>query len=289
MKKSKVYFTSKITSESLIRMYDVLGVELKGRVAVKISTGEPGGNNYLKPELIDGIVQKLNGTIVECNTAYPGRRNTTEEHLKVVREHGFTDIADVDIMDSDGDMEIKVNDGKHLKINYIGKNLKNYDGILMLSHFKGHAMGGFGGALKNMSIGIASSRGKAWIHSAGTSLTDYWHTPQNKFIESMAEACKSVIDYMDGNILYINVMNNISIDCDCDSNPEDPCMNDIGVLASVDPVALDKACLDLIYNSKDSGKDRLIKRIEEKNGEHIISYANDIGIGFVNYDLVNID
>jgi len=289
MEKAKVYFTKEITEESLISIYQKLGGELQGKVAIKISTGEPGGHNYLKPELIKGLVQKLNGTIVECNTAYQGRRNTTEEHLKAAKEHGFTDIADVDIMDCNGDMELPVNGGKHLKVNYVGKNLANYDSMLMLSHFKGHAMGGFGGALKNMSIGIASSRGKAWIHSAGTSFTDFWNTEQNKFIESMAEADKSVIDYMKNPILYINVMNNLSIDCDCDSNPEEPCMKDIGILASIDPVALDKACLDMIYNSADSGRNHLLERIESKNGPLIIEYAEKIGIGSKEYDLISID
>lgn len=288
----KVYFTSVISSESLVEIYEYLGVELEGNVAVKISTGEPGGHNYLKPDLIKDLVNKLNGTIVECNVAYSGRRNTTLEHLKTVKEHGFTDIAEVDIMDSEGDMELVVDGGEHLKVNYVGKNIANYDSVLMLSHFKGHAMGGFGGALKNMSIGIASSRGKAWIHSAGTSFTDFWHTDQAKFIESMAEADKSVIDYVNGKngkILYINVMNNLSVDCDCDSNPEDPCMKDIGILASVDPVALDKACLDLIYNSADPGREHMIERIETRNGAHIISYAEKLGIGLKGYELVNID
>jgi len=285
----KVYFTKEITEESLIKIYEKLGVELKGNVAIKISTGEPGGHNYLNPNLIKGLVKKLNGTIVECNTAYKGRRNTTEKHLKAASDHGFTNIAKVDIMDSDGDMELEVKNGKHLKVNYVGKNLSNYDSMLVLSHFKGHAMGGFGGALKNMSIGIASSRGKAWIHSAGTSFTDFWHTEQNKFIESMAEADKSVIDYMNSNILYINVMNNLSVDCDCNANPEDPCMNDIGILASVDPVALDKACLDLIYKSNDKGRDHLLERIESKNGPYIIDYANALGIGSSEYEFINID
>lgn len=288
----KVYFTKEISSDSLVKIYECLGVKLEGNVGVKISTGEVGGHNFLSPNLIKGIVNKLNGTIVECNVAYEGKRKNTSDHLETVKKHGFTDIANVDIMDSEGDMELVVNGGKHLKINYVGKNLAKYDSLLMLSHFKGHAMGGFGGALKNMSIGIASSRGKAWIHSAGTSFTDFWHTEQDKFIESMAEADKSVIDYFDGKdgkILYINVMNNLSIDCDCDSNPEDPCMKDIGILASVDPVSLDKACLDLIYNSSDSGREHMIERIETRNGGHIISYAHEIGIGSNEYVLIDID
>ena len=290
MNKAKVYFTKNITSESLIKMYDALEKKLEGEVAVKISTGEPGGNNFLKPELIKDLVQKLNGTIVECNTAYEGRRNTTEEHLKVVKEHGFTNIAKVDIMDSEGDTELPVSKGKHLKVNYVGKNLLNYDSMLILSHFKGHQMGGFGGALKNMSIGIASSRGKAWIHSAGTSFTDYWHTEQEKFIESMAEADKSVVDHMGkDNILYINIMNNLSVDCDCNSNPEKPCMKDIGILSSVDPVALDKACFDLIYNSNDSGKEHMIERIETRKGPHILDYSEELKIGTKEYELIRID
>ena len=289
MEKAKVYFTKEITEESLIKIYEKLNTELKGNIAIKISTGEPGGHNYLNPNLIKGLVQKLNGTIVECNTAYEGRRNTTEEHLKAAKEHGFTDIAKVDIMDSEGDMELPVENGKNLKVNYVGKNLSNYDSMLVLSHFKGHQMGGFGGALKNMSIGIASSRGKAWIHSAGTSFTDFWNTEQEKFIESMAEADKSVSDYMNGNILYINVMNNLSIDCDCNSNPEDPCMKDIGILSSFDPVALDKACLDLIYNSNDVGRDHMLERIESKKGPHILDYGQEIGIGTKEYELISID
>ena len=289
MEKAKVYFTKEITENSLIEIYNKLEKELTGKVAVKISTGEPGGHNFLNPDLIKGLVQKLNGTIVECNTAYKGRRNTTEEHLKVVEEHGFTKIANVDIMDSKEDMEIPVYGGKHLKVNYVGKNLSNYDSMLVLSHFKGHAMGGFGGALKNMSIGIASSKGKAWIHSGGTSFTNFWNTEQNKFIESMAEADKSVIDFMNGKILYINVINNISIDCDCNSNPEKPCMKDIGIVASCDPVAIDKASFDLIYNSADEGKNRLLERINSKNGTHIFKYSESLNIGSTEYELISID
>ena len=292
--KSKVYFTKEITSESLVKIYESLNKELKGKVAVKISTGEPGGHNYLKPELIKKIVNKLNGTIVECNTAYKGRRNDTEEHIKVVKEHGFDKIADIDIMDGEGgEIELSVSKGKHLKINYVGKNLSNYDSMLILSHFKGHAMGGFGGALKNMSIGIASRNGKAWIHTAGktNSPEKLWDNlpEQNDFLESMAEATESVMNYMNNEIVYINVMNNLSVDCDCDSDPEAPCMHDIGVLASLDPVALDQACLDLVYNSKDTGREHLIERIESKNGPHIVNYAQEIGIGSKEYEIINID
>lgn len=293
MEKSKVYFTKEITPESLIKIYDKLEKELTGKVAVKISTGEPGGHNFLNPNLIKDLVQKLNGTIVECNTAYKGRRNTTEEHYKVVKEHGFTGIANVDIMDEFGDMALPVQNGTHLKENYVGKNLEKYDSMLVLSHFKGHQMGGYGGALKNMSIGVSSSNGKAWIHTAGktkNTKTLWLNLPkQDHFLESMAEADSSVIDYMKGNIVYINVLNNISIDCDCVSDPEDPCMNDIGITASIDPVAVDKASLDLIYNSEDEGKTRLIKRIEKKHGIRTIEHAEELGIGTTDYELINID
>lgn len=293
MEKSKVYFTKNITPEGLIKIYDILEKKLTGKVAVKISTGEPGGHNFLNPNLIKDLVQKLNGTIVECNTAYGGKRMSAEDHLQTVKDHGFTAIADVDIMDSEGDMAIPVTGGTHLKENYVGSNLKNYDSMLMLSHFKGHAMGGFGGALKNMSIGVASSEGKAWIHTAGKTRnpSELWANlpEQDAFLESMAEADESVITYMKGNILYINVVNNLSIDCDCDSNPEAPCMKDIGIVASLDPVACDKACLDLVYNSEDEGKHRLIERIESKHGIHTVEHAEKLGIGSMEYELIDID
>lgn len=293
MEKSKVYFTSEITPESLIKIYEAVQKELKGNVAIKISTGEPGGHNFLKPDLIKDLVQKLNGTIVECNTAYNGKRMKLEDHLKTIKDHGFTKIANVDILDSEKDMPIPVKNGIHLKENYVGEHLKNYDSILMLSHFKGHAMGGFGGALKNMSIGVASSQGKAWIHTAGKTkkLEELWNSlpPQDYFLESMAEADESVVKYMNGNIVYINVMNNLSIDCDCDSNPEEPCMKDIGITASVDPVAIDKASLDFIYNSDDKGKDHFIERVESRHGIHIIEHAEKLEIGTTNYELINID
>lgn len=293
MEKSKVYFTKEISPESLIKIYEKVGKELSGNVAVKISTGEPGGHNFLNPNLIKNLVNKLNGTIVECNTAYAGRRNSTEEHWKAIKEHGFLDIAKVDIMDEEGDMAIPVRNGLHLKENYVGAHLANYDSMLMLSHFKGHAMGGFGGALKNMSIGVASSRGKTWIHTAGKTKkpAELWSNlpEQDYFLESMAEADESVIDYMKENIVYINVINNISIDCDCDSNPEPPCMKDIGITASLDPVAIDKACLDFVYNSKDEGKQRLINRIEEKHGIRTVEHAEELGIGTTDYELIDID
>ena len=293
MEKSKVYFTNQITSDSLVKIYEQVGKELKGNVAIKKSTGEPGGHNFLNPNLIKKLVNKLNGTIVECNTAYAGRRNSTQEHWKAIKEHGFMEIANVDIMDEDGDIAIPVKNGIHLKENYVGKNIEKYDSMLMLSHFKGHQMGGFGGALKNMSIGVASSNGKAWIHTAGATKnpSELWSNlpDQDHFLESMAEADESVINYMKGNLVYINILNNLSIDCDCNSNPEAPCMKDIGITASIDPVAVDKASLDLVYNSKDKGKERLIARIEEKHGIRTVEHAEELGIGTTNYELINID
>lgn len=293
MEKANVYFTKEITEESLVRIYEITGKELNGKVAIKISTGEPGGHNFLNPNLIKGLVQKLKGTIVECNTAYKGKRNTTEDHLKAAEEHGFTAIARVDIMDSEGDIALPVLNGKHLEKNYVGKNIENYDSMLMLSHFKGHAMGGFGGALKNMSIGVASARGKAWIHSAGKveDLEILWDhlAEQNDFLESMAEADQSVMNYMNDNILYINIMNNLSVDCDCNANPEDPCMKDIGILSSLDPVALDQACLDFINKSNDPGKDHFLERVNRQNGQHTIDYAEKIGLGKKEYNLIYLD
>ena len=293
MEKAKVYFTKEITPDSLIRIYESLGKELSGKIAVKISTGEPGGHNFLNPNLIRDLVQKLNATIVECCTAYGGKRMKLEDHLQTVRDHGFTAIADVDIMDSEGDFALPVRNGLHLKENYVGKHLQNYDSMLMLSHFKGHAMGGFGGALKNMSIGVASSAGKTWIHTAGKTKEpkELWDNlpEQDAFLESMAEADESVMDYMKQNIVYINVLNNLSIDCDCDSNPEDPCMADIGITASLDPVAVDKASLDLIYQSEDKGRDHFIERVESRHGVHTIEHAEKLGIGTTDYELISID
>lgn len=288
----KVYFTREINSDSLIKMYECLNEPLKGNVAVKISTGELGGHNYLKPILIKDLVNKLNGTIVECNTAYKGKRTTTYEHLEVIRKHGFLDIANVDIMDSEGEISLPIKNGKHLKENIVGSHLKNYNSMLVLSHFKGHQMGGFGGALKNMSIGVASSSGKANIHTSGKTkeVDKLWDNlpRQDDFLESMVEADKTVIDYM-GNIVYINVMNNLSIDCDCSSNPASPCMKDIGILSSKDPVSLDKACLDLIYNSSDQGKFSFIERVEKQHGAYILDYAEELNIGTKEYELIDID
>lgn len=293
MEKSKVYFTKDISASSLIKMFDVLGRKLDGKVGVKISTGEKGNNNYLNPNLIKDLVSYVSGTIVECNTAYAGNRNTTALHLETIKEHGFLGIADVDIMDSDGNMKIPVNNGFHLKYNYVGSHLKNYDSILMLSHFKGHPMGGFGGALKNMSIGVASSAGKAYIHTAGKTneVEELWSNiaEQDDFLESMADADQSVVDYMNGNIVYINVINNISVDCDCVASPEDVCMNDIGIVSSLDPVAIDRACVDLIYSSSDKGRDHMVERIERQNGTHILDSAEKLGIGSQDYEFINID
>lgn len=268
---------------------------MNGNIGIKISTGEAGGHNYLKPELIGSLVKKLNGTIIECNTAYDGKRNTVEEHLKVAKDHGFMNIADVDIMDADGEFDIPVN-GKHLDVDVVGKNINKYDSMLNLAHFKGHAMGGFGGVLKNQSIGVASRNGKTYIHTAGATRnpSELWNNlpKQEYFLESMAEAAKGVSDYFknkNGKILYIDIMNNLSIDCDCDSNPETPCMQDIGILASVDPVALDQACIDLIWNSKDKGRNHFVERVERQNGRHILPYAESIGLGLRKYELVDID
>lgn len=287
----KVYMYKTINAENLVKIYKALGREATGKVAVKVSTGEPGGHNFLQPALIKDLVQSVNGTIVECNTAYSGRRNTTEAHRKAAEEHGFTAIAEVDIMDADGDMSLPVNGGKHLKEDFVGKNFANYQFTIILSHFKGHAMGGFGGAIKNMSIGIASSRGKAWIHTAGTTDTDPWsHTaPQNDFLESMAEAAKAVADHCGQRIVYINVANNLSVDCDCDASPEAPKMGDIGILASLDPVALDRACTDLVRQSPDEGKKHLIERIDSRNGMLTLAHAERMGLGSQRYELVMLD
>lgn len=282
-----VYFTPEITSSNLVEIYKTIGKDLKGNVAVKLHSGEPGGHNFLQPEFVKELVNYLNATIVECNTAYEGRRNTTEEHEKAIKEHGFDKIAKVDIMDSEGQMELPVPEGNQIKVNYVGSHLKNYDSMLVLSHFKGHQMGGFGGALKNMSIGIASSYGKAYIHGAGIP-ENIWTCEQDKFLEAMADADKSVMDYMKGNITFINVMSKMSIDCDCNNNPTPPEIADIGILGSDDPVALDQACVDLIYNSKDPGKASLIKRMEEKHGIHTVEAASKLGVGVRIYKLIEI-
>ena len=290
MEKSKVYFTSEVSNDSLVKMYEVLGVNLPGKVAVKLHSGEQGNKNYLRPEFVKNLVERVNGTVVECNTAYPGARNTTEKHRKLMDEHEWTKYFTVDIMDAEGpDMELDIPNGLQIKKNYVGKNLANYDSMLVLSHFKGHAMGGFGGALKQLSIGCASSYGKAYIHGAGDPNQDMFKTDQLQFVTSMGDAASSVHKYFNGNIVYINAMVNISIDCDCDGNASAPCMKNIGILASTDPVAIDQACLDLVYNSTDPGKDKLIARIEERLGANIIDAALKNGAGNKEYELINID
>ena len=289
---SIVYMTKEITPESLVRIYHALGISLPGSVAVKISTGEPGGRNFLQPELIRNLVQELKGTIVECNTAYEGRRNTSKAHWETMRDHGFTAIAPCDILDEEDHMPLPVTGGFHLTENYVGSHLQSYDSMLMLSHFKGHAMGGFGGAFKNMSIGLASSYGKIWIHSSGTStrFEDVFTADHDSFLESMADADRSVMDYMGReNIVYINVANRLSVDCDCDAHPHDPEMKDIGIFASADPVALDQACVDAVYASEDEGKAALIERMESRNGIHTVEAAETHGLGSRRYELRCID
>ncbi len=287
----KVYMFKEISPENLVTIYEALGREATGKVAVKLSTGEPGGHNFLQPALIKDLVQKVKGTIVECNTAYGGGRADTENHLKAAKDHGFTAIAPVDIMDAEGEVALPVKGGKHLKEDFVGSHYLNYDFTIVLSHFKGHAMGGFGGAIKNISIGIASSVGKAWIHSAGKTKGNPWGNlpPQDDFLESMAEAAKAIVDHCGDKILYISVANNLSVDCDCDSSPEDPKMGDIGILASLDPVALDKACTDLVRVSEDHGKIHLIERIDSRNGMHTLEYGEKIGLGSQKYELVKLD
>ena len=282
-----VYMTQEITPEGLMAVYQALQWEPQGRVAVKLSTGEPPASNYLRPELIAGLVQSLDGTIVECNTAYGGSRAETAMHYQVAEDHGFTAIADFQILDEEGSMTLPVQDGTRLSENYVGAAFEDYDSYLVLSHFKGHSMAGYGGAIKNISIGLGSSEGKAWIHSAGSSRTNPWGGDQDAFLESMAEAGKSVSDYLGDQIVYINVMNRLSVDCDCDGNPAEPDMHDIGILASTDPVALDQACIDLVYGAEDGQS--LVNRIESRNGLHTLEHAQQIGLGSRSYELVSID
>ena len=282
-----VYMTQEITPEGLMAVYQALQWEPQGRVAVKLSTGEPPASNYLRPELIAGLVQSLDGTIVECNTAYGGSRAETAMHYQVAEDHGFTAIADFQILDEDGSMTLPVQGGMRLSENYVGAAFEDYDSYLVLSHFKGHSMAGYGGAIKNISIGLGSSEGKAWIHSAGSSRTNPWGGDQDAFLESMAEAGKSVSDYLGDQIVYINVMNRLSVDCDCDGNPAEPDMHDIGILASTDPVALDQACIDLVYGAEDGQS--LVNRIESRNGLHTLEHAQQIGLGSRSYELVSID
>ena len=282
-----VYMTRAVTPEGLMAVYQALQWEPQGRVGVKLSTGEPPASNYLRPELIAGLVQSLDGTIVECNTAYGGSRAETAMHYQVAEDHGFTAIADFQILDEEGSMTLPVQGGTRLSENYVGAAFDDYDSYLVLSHFKGHSMAGYGGAIKNISIGLGSSEGKAWIHSAGSSRTNPWGGDQDTFLESMAEAGKSVSDYLGDQIVYINMMNRLSVDCDCDGNPAEPDMHDIGILASTDPVALDQACIDLVYSAEDGQS--LVNRIESRNGLHTLEHAQQIGLGSRSYELVSID
>lgn len=291
---TKVYFTKEISSEALIRIYEKLGIELTGNVAVKLHSGEAGNQNYLRPEFLQSIIERVGGTVVECNTAYAGERNTTAKHQKLMENHGWSKYYNVDILDSEApDKVLDIPNGKVIKKNYVGKHIENYDSMLVLSHFKGHPMGGFGGALKQLSIGVASSSGKANIHTAGKTIdaNELWNNlpEQDKFIEAMADAASSVHNYFNGNIAYINIMKNMSVDCDCCKDAEEPCMKDIGILASLDPIAIDKACLDLVYNSNDPGKDHLIERIETRHGNHIIDASKELGFGSDEYELISID
>jgi uncharacterized Fe-S center protein len=287
--KSKVYFSRTITPEKVVELYDMLGVELSGKVAVKLHSGEVGNQNFLKPDFWKPMVERVKGTVVECNTAYEGQRDTTEKHLKTLKAHGWTDYFDVDLLDAEGpDLELEIPDGAVIKKNFVGKDLAKYDSMVVLSHFKGHPMGGYGGALKQLSIGVASSYGKAYIHGAGV-LEDIWTADHDSFLESMADAAASVVRHFDGKIAYINVMKNMSVDCDCCAVAEDPCMKDICILVSLDPIAIDQACLDLVYKSDDPGRDHLLERIESRNGVHTVEAAAKLGYGSREYELVEVE
>lgn len=293
MEKSKVYFCKEITPENVVKLFDKLGKNLPGKVAVKVHSGEEGNQNYLHPEFMRPMVEKVDGTVVECNTAYDGERNYTDKHQKLMENHGWTKYFDVDIMDAeDNDIVLNIPNGKVIKENFVGRNMENYDSMLVLSHFKGHPMGGYGGALKQLSIGCASSRGKAWIHSAGKTKdqTKLWDmvAKQDEFLEAMADSAKSVVEYFKGNIAYINIMCNMSVDCDCCSVAEDPCMKDIGILASLDPIAIDQACIDLVKKSNDPGKEHFLERVNSRHGTHTIDSAAKLGYGNKEYELIEI-
>lgn len=293
MEKSKVYFCKEITPENVVKMFEKLEKNLPGKVAVKVHSGEEGNQNYLHPEFMKPMVEKVNGTVVECNTAYAGERNYTDKHQKLMENHGWTKYFNVDIMDAeDNDIVLNIPNGKVIKENFVGRNMENYDSMLVLSHFKGHPMGGYGGALKQLSIGCASSRGKAWIHSAGKTKdqTKLWDmvAKQDEFLEAMADSAKSVVEYFKGNIAYINIMCNISVDCDCCSVAEDPCMKDIGILASLDPIAIDQACIDLVKKSNDPGKEHFLERVNSRHGIHTIDSAAELGYGNKEYELIEI-
>ena len=286
--KTKVYFSRTITPEKVLELYKMLGKELPGNVAIKVHSGEKGNQNFLRPIFWKKVIDHVGGTVVECNTAYEGERNTTKKHIKLFEDHGWTKYFPVDLLDSEGpDLELDIPGGKVIKKNYVGKNIKKYDSMLVLSHFKGHPMGGYGGALKQLSIGVASSFGKAYIHGAGEP-ENLWTADHNAFLESMADAASSVVEYFKGNILYVNVMKNMSVDCDCCAVAEDPCIADIGVLVSDDPIAIDQACIDLVYACSDPGKPHLIERIESRNGVHTIESAAALGYGSREYELIEV-
>ena len=294
MEKAKVYFTRNITPENVVRMFGLLGKELPGKVAVKVHSGEKGNQNFLRPEFMKPMIDAVKGTVVECNTAYDGARNTTEKHHKLMEYHGWSHYFDVDILDAEGpDAELPIPSGKQIKKNYVGKDMMKYDSMLVLSHFKGHPMGGYGGALKQLSIGCGSSAGKTYIHTAGVTDDQYqlWDhvAPQDAFLEAMADAASSVVKHFNGNMAFVNIMCNMSVDCDCCAIAEDPCMKDIGILASLDPIALDQACIDLIQNSDDPGRDHMLERINTRHGTHTIDAAAELGFGTKEYELVNVD
>lgn len=294
---SKVYFTRNITPQQVVKMYDTLGKKLTGKIAVKVHSGEDGNQNYLKPEFWKPMVEHVGGTVVECNTAYDGERNSTEKHVKLIKKHGWNDFFVVDLMDAEGpDVTLSISHPNHLKNDIVGKNLLNYDSMLVLSHFKGHPMGGYGGALKQLSIGCASTAGKVNIHSGGklTKTDDQaivWdnHAAQDDFLESMAEAASAVVEHFKGNMVFVNVMKNMSVDCDCCAVAEDPCMADVGILISTDPIAIDRACMDLVYKSDDPGRDHFLERVQTRNGEHTIDAAAEMGFGVKEYELISID
>lgn len=291
MEKAKVYFTREIKKESLVRLYDKLGVSLPGKVAVKLHSGEEGNQNYMKPEFVKDVIAHVHGTVVECNTAYEGARNTTEKHVELMEKHGWSKYFTVDILDSDGEDVLENPNGAVIQKNIVGSKMKNYDSMLVLSHFKGHPMSGFGGAIKNLSIGLASSEGKSYIHTSGiehASFDQLMNADHDNFLRSMADSAKTITDFYKGKIVYINAMVNMSVDCDCCNVAEDPCMKDIGILASTDPVALDQACIDLVYQSNDPGRDHMVERIESRNGLLTIESAEKQGMGTREYELIEL-
>ena len=287
--KSRVFFSKEITPGKILELYNAVGHNLDGNVAIKVHSGEKGNQNFIKPEEWKPVIESVGGTVVECNTAYNGARNTTKLHLETLREHGWSKCFKVDLLDAEGpDLVLDIPNGKKIKKNFVGKNIVNYDSMLVLSHFKGHPMGGYGGAIKQLSIGVASSYGKKYIHGVGD-VDNFWGSDHDSFLEAMADAATSVVDFFKGNIVYINVMKNMSVDCDCCAKAEDPCIADIGILASLDPVAIDKACLDLVYACDDKNKGHLIERIETRNGAHTIDAAAELGLGSKEYELIIVE